>query len=153
MARLSDIPEPARTRWRDIDCPTFDTDSWVVGPPLSERRIAVISTAGLQRRGDRPFTFGAIDYRIVPAETPADDLVLCHVSPNFDRSAFQQDVNVIFPLDRLREFAAEGTIGSVANYHYTFMGASDPVLMKDAALDMVAPMKQDAVDTVLLVPV
>jgi hypothetical protein len=40
---------------------------------------------------------------------------------------FQEDWNVVFPLDRLNELAAEGTIGSVAATHYSFMGATDPV--------------------------
>ena len=33
----------------------------------------------------------------------------------------------MFPLDRLRELARERTIGSVADTHYSFMGATDPV--------------------------
>jgi hypothetical protein len=39
-----------------MPCPVFDTQPWVTGPPLPQRRVAIISTAGLHRRGDRPFT-------------------------------------------------------------------------------------------------
>jgi D-proline reductase (dithiol) PrdB len=46
---------------------------------------------------------------------------MSHVSVNFDRTGFQQDLKVIFPLDRLRELAVEGSIGSVAAFHYSFL--------------------------------
>ena len=38
---------------------------------------------------------------------------MSHISVNFDRSAFQQDPNVWFPLDRLREMVADGELGRV----------------------------------------
>ena len=34
-----------------------------------------------------------------------DELTMSHVSTNFDRSGFYQDVNTSFPIDRLRELA------------------------------------------------
>ena len=60
---------------------------------------------------------------------------------------------MIFPLDRLRELAAEGAIGSVAATHYSFMGATDPREMEGAAREVAAHLKQDNVDAVLLPPV
>lgn len=120
---------------------------------MSERRVAVVSTAGLQRRGDHPFDVGGQDYRVIPSDTPSGDIIMSHVSTNFDRSGFQQDVNVALPIDRLRELAEAGTIGSVADYHYSFMGATDPELMRPHAERMIGLMKDDGVDTVLLVPI
>ena len=83
--------------------------------PLAERRVAIISTAGLHKRGDRPFRPGDGSYRVIPAETPANALVMSHISVNFDRTGFQQDLNVVFPIDRLRELVADGTVGSMAS--------------------------------------
>jgi D-proline reductase (dithiol) PrdB len=60
----------------------------------------MISTAGLHLRGDRPFSLGSDDYRVIPGEVKANDLVMSHVSTNFDRTGFQQDLNVIFPITR-----------------------------------------------------
>ena len=114
MARLDDIAEPMRTHLRTMRCQGFDTTPWAVGPPLKERRVALISTAGLQRRGDRAFAVGANDYRVIPADVPAAELIISHISTNFDRTGFQQDWNVMFPLDRLHELAAAVEIGSVA---------------------------------------
>jgi D-proline reductase (dithiol) PrdB len=93
------------------------------------------------------------DYRIIPGTIQARDLVMTHISTNFDRTGFQQDWNVVFPLDRLRELAAEGIIGSVAAYHYSFMGAADPSTMEASAKRLAGPLKGDQVDAALLVPV
>jgi D-proline reductase (dithiol) PrdB len=93
------------------------------------------------------------NYRLIPGGIPAGDLVMTHISTNFDRTGFQQDWNVVFPLDRLRELAQEGIIGSVADYHYSFMGAADPATMESSAKKLADPLKGDRVDAALLVPV
>jgi D-proline reductase (dithiol) PrdB len=116
--------------------------------------VAIISTAGLHRQDDRPFTFDPGDYyRIIPGDVKASDLLMSHVSTNFDHSGFQQDWNVVFPIDRLQELDQEGVIGSVADFHYSFMGATDPMQMEQDARKQAAILKQDKVDALLLVPV
>ena len=99
------------------------------------------------------FSWTRADGLLIPGDTPARDLVMSHISTNFDRSGFQQDINVALPIDRLRELAADGVVGSVADYHYSFMGATDPMRMQDSVARMVDLLKSDAVDTVLLVPI
>lgn len=146
------MDETLRGHLEHLECPDLGDTPLVEGPPLPERRVAIISTAGLQRPSDRPFGFAAADYRVIPRES-AGNLQISHLSTNFDRSGFQQDTNVIFPLDRLNELAANGIIGSVADYHYSFMGASDPMTMKTAARQIAGLLKQDQVDAVLLTPV
>ena len=81
------------------------------------------------------------------------DLVMTHVAVEFDRSAWQQDLNTIIPLERLEEMADDGEIGSVAEEHYSFMGAADPVTMEKSARQAAARMKQDGVNTVFLIPI
>ena len=153
MARLSEMPPSLKSVLENLECPRFDSAPWVEGPPLSERRVAIISTAGLQERGDRPFTVGAADYRVISGDTPAADIVMSHVSTNFDRTGFQYDINIAFPIDRLREMAEQGTIGSVARYHYSFMGATAPEDMAPTVEFLAPILKQDNVDAVLLVPI
>jgi D-proline reductase (dithiol) PrdB len=93
------------------------------------------------------------EYRIIPGTIQAKDLVMTHISTNFDRTGFQRDWNVVFPLDRVKELAREGIIGSVAAYHYSFMGATDPEAMEPASRNLAALLKGDRVDAALLVPV
>jgi D-proline reductase (dithiol) PrdB len=153
VAQLDQFPEPMRSHLANLPCPSFKTNPWATGPDLSKRRVALISTAGLHRRGDRPFESLTGDYRIIPGTIEAKELVMTHVSTNFDRSGFQQDWNVVFPLDRLCELATDGIIGGVAAYHYSFMGAADPLEMESSAKKLAGLLRGDQVDAVLLVPV
>lgn len=154
MVRLDRIPKGEKKLYEELPCLKFDTQPWVDGPPLNERRVAIVSTAGLHSRNDRPFTLDAGDYyRIIPGDIQPNDLVMSHSSPNFDRIGFQQDWNVVFPLDRLRELAQEKTIGSVADFHYSFMGAHDPGSMETEARAIAGLLKKDEVNAVVLLPV
>ena len=153
MARLDELPEPLRSHIVSLECPEFESRPWVEGPPLNQRRIAIVSTAGLHSRDDRPFTSMSGEYRIIPGDMQANNLIMSHISTNFDRTGFQQDWNIVFPLDRLRELVNAATIGSVASFHYSFMGATDPMRMESMARDLAGLLRKDKVDGVLLVPV
>jgi len=153
VKRLSDMPEVEANHLRRIECPTFDDTPALPGKPLNGRRVVLISTAGLHKRGDRPFRPGDGSYRVIPAETTAKELVMSHISVNFDRTGFQQDLNVVFPIDRLRELAAEGEVGSMASVHYSFMGAFPPAAAEPHAQHLAGLLKADKVDAALLVPV
>ena len=98
----------------------------VVFKPLNERRIAIVSTAALNVRSDAVYQPGATDYRVIPGDIDPGEVVMSHVSVNFDRTGFQQDLNICFPIQRLHELADEGVIGSVAAFHYTVSGAPHP---------------------------
>ena len=64
MARLEDIPQPTRDAVVAAPCPVFETQPFVVGPPLAQRRVAIVSSAALIRRGDKPFPFGSAECRL-----------------------------------------------------------------------------------------
>mgnify|MGYP000004615838 FL=1 len=153
MARLERYSEEARSHLMKLPCPTFDSTPFTKPPPLKELRLALVSTAGLHPRGDRPFGMGDGDYRLIPRNTPANELVMSHISTNFDRTCYQQDLNVVFPLDRLNDLVQQGKIESVAEYHYSFMGATEPEKMEPAIATLSAVMKKDGINAVLLVPV
>jgi len=160
MVRLADLPSWEREHMLDKvraieNDGGFDSNPWVSGSLLNRRRVAIITTAGLHERDDRPFAPGAAatDYRVIPGATDAGALVMSHLSINYDRTGFQQDVNVVFPIDRLRELAADGVIGSVADYHYSFMGAAPIRELEPRARQLAGLLKKDKVDAVLLSPV
>src|SRR5581483_2129988 len=84
-------------------------------------------------------------------------LLLGHPSPNFDRTGWLSDPNVVFPLQRLRELEADGTIGSVANHHFSFghatVGAMLTTMGRESGPAVAALLREDDVDVVLLTPV
>ena len=154
MARLESIPLGERKMMMELDCSGFEgRRPWVAAKPLSERRMALLSTAALNLRSDAVYQRGATDYRVIPGDVAPGDVVMSHSSVNFDRTGFQQDLNICFPLQRLHELAQDGVIGSVANFHFTVSGGSSPTDLEPSARDIARIMKADAVDTVLLVPI
>ncbi|MGR9092752.1 MAG: selenoprotein B, partial [Gammaproteobacteria bacterium] len=62
MARLEKLDPTLVAHLEALECHRYDDEPWVTGPPLSARRVAIISTAGLMRRGDRPFDVGDAGY-------------------------------------------------------------------------------------------
>ena len=153
MVRLADLDPAFAHHLRELPLPVFEATPRAPGPPLREARVAIVSTAGLHRRTDTVFSAGASDYRLIPGDVDSTELVMSHVSVNFDRSGFQQDVNVVFPLPLLHELAGAGEIGSVARWHYSFMGATDPSRMEETGREVGRLLRDDGVTGALLVPV
>jgi D-proline reductase (dithiol) PrdB len=152
--RLEKASEEERKRLLSFKCPTFDTHPWVSGPPLNQRRVAIVNTAGLHGRHDRPFSRDPGDfYRVIPGDVQANDLVMSHMSTGFDRTGFQRDWNVVFPLDRLREMEAEGVIGSLAAFHYSYNSVRAQPDAPGPVREIAGLLKKDNVNAVLLFPV
>lgn len=127
--------------------------------PLSESRLAVVTTAALYRPDQEPFdeSFrgGDYSYRELPVDTELDGLRMGHRSASFDHRPVEEDKNVALPLDRLRELVEEGFVGELNHRHLSFMGSvtAPGRLMADTAPEAAALLKQDQVDAVLLTPV
>jgi D-proline reductase (dithiol) PrdB len=154
MVRLEKLDEVERKMLLGFKCPSFDTNPWVTGPPLSQRRVALINTAGLHRRNDRPFQLGKADfYRVIPGDVQANDLVMYHLAASFDRSGYQRDWNVVFPMDRIRELVDEGIIGSLADFHYSINSAHSSEEFEAPAREIAGLLKKDNVNAVLFFPV
>ncbi len=154
MVRLDKVSKEEKEKLLNLPCPEFDTNPWVTGPPLEERRIAMVTTAGLHLRTDRPFQMDPNDfYRVIPGEVGPNDLVMTHLAASFDRSGFQRDWNVVFPLDRLRELAQEGVIGSLADFHYSVSSGHQGNEFAECCREIADLLKKDGVNGVLLFPV
>ncbi|MEM8708390.1 MAG: glycine/sarcosine/betaine reductase selenoprotein B family protein [Actinomycetota bacterium] len=156
MVRLADLheTEAEHLRARAAAMPEFAAGPWITPKPLAESTVAIVSTAGMHRRDDPPFTPGAIDYRILPRGVDWGDVVMSHISANFDRSGVADDPNIAFPLDRLEELADRGEIGGVSAWHYTFMGAlPQPQMLEETGTEVGRQHAADGVVGALLVPI
>lgn len=154
MVRLSDLSDAERQHIMAKELPEFDSRPWVDGPPLAQRRVGLVTTAGLHRHGDDAFALLDLSYRVISADTDLSMLTMTHSSVHFDRSGFREDVNTVFPLDRLRELADDEVIGSVAQHHYSLMGAGWPPERIESTCDELARLLHaDGVTAVILVPV
>lgn len=126
--------------------------------PLSSCTIAVVTTAGVHLRDDRPFDMadkeGDPTYRVIPQDTPREHICITH--DYYDHRDADKDVNIVFPLDRLQELVTEEMIGGIAPFHYSFMGHIDgphvPRLLAETAPEVAHRLKREQVDAVLLTP-
>ena len=155
MVRLSDLPDYEREHLLKKNQPPLGPPAWTpCTKAISELRIALITTAGLHFRDAPAFAFTDSTYRPISGRENADNLVMSHSSVNFDKSGFAEDVNIVFPIDRFRELEAAGSIGSLADVHYSFMGAGlSPEAYEKTASQVAGLLKQDRVDAVFLTPV
>ena len=151
MILIPEMPAIGRGFISRLEKYTFDNPAWTIPKEKSSSRVSIVSSAAISRRGDKPFSWLANNHRVIEKDNL--DLVMTHVAVEYDRTAWQQDINTILPIDRLEELAKNGEIGSVSNEHYSFIGSSDPIKMERSAKEVAERMKDDAVDTVFLVPV
>ncbi len=143
-----------RAHAASLPVPEFTDPAWTTPPPLSEATVAIVTSAALHSPDDHGFEAGDTSYRTISREQR--NLVLGHWSPNFDRTGVALDLNVVFPIERLEELAAEGVIGDVAPTHYSFAGNQpDDVgtLRYDTGPTVGRALRDDGVDVVLLTPV
>lgn len=130
--------------------PEFVASPFTTPPSLDSARVAIVTTGALHTEAQAAIGGGDESFRIVGAD---DKLFLGNGSANYDRSGWLVDPNVIFPIDRLRELASEGVIGSVAGRHISFAGNQRGTLSTirldtgPAAADV---LRRDGVDVVLL---
>ena len=126
---------------------------------LSSAKIGLITTAGLHRKTDLPFpsSFEKSDcsFRIIPAETDPEELKISHTSKEFDRSGALEDINVVFPIDRIKDLVQSGILAAEATNHFSFMGSLPRTgeLRKKTAPQAAKLLREDNVDLVLLTPV
>ena len=156
MPRLEQLSEINRRTALLFPCLEHDETPWApMEKPLSQSKIAVVSTAGLHLRGDRLFQGGDPSFRVIPSDAKTSDVILSHVSIGFDYTGIYRDLNLAFPLDRLRELAQQGKVGSLARSYYSFMGAQrDPKrIIEETGPEAATLMRDEGVDLVLLAPV
>ena len=134
-----------------------------VGKPVAESKVALLSTAGLSMRDDAPFdmemerekpTQGDPSWRRLRADATSATIEANHL--HIDTGYIERDLNVALPVDRLRELAAEGAIGAVADSHYSIMGYQgndSSTLENQSAPEIAAAMRSEEVDLALLAPV
>ena len=91
---------------------------------LDKSTISIVSAGGVHLRDQEAFNIadelGDLTYRVIPPEAAARDLMVTH--HHYDHADADQDINVVFPLDVLRDLKEEGFIKDVARKHVGYMG-------------------------------
>jgi len=130
----------------------------LVTPP-AKARVALLTTAAVHLPEQPPFDAsikgGDWSYRWISNDVEVQQLQISHRSESFDRAGILRDRNLAFPLDRFRELASEGIIGSLNDRHLSFMGSltAPGRLLRDTAPEACQALRQDGVSLAFLVPV
>lgn len=139
--------------------------------PLSECRVALISSSGQFVDGDDPQPFGVehmtqaeAEQRIseflrstptlsaIPTDTGMPLLRVRH--PGYPVGGAELDPQVALPIHHLEELARQGIIGGVAANAYSFVGAASQLRLRHQVGPQWAQrLHGEDVDVVLLVPV
>lgn len=126
--------------------------------PLSECKVALVTTAGVHHRDQKPFDMNDRDgdptFRVIDISRPVEDLMITH--DYYDHSDADKDVNIVFPVQRLMGFKSAGYIGNLSENHFGFMGhivgRHIETLIRETAPDVARRLLNDNVDIVLLTP-
>jgi D-proline reductase (dithiol) PrdB len=159
MPRLETLSEINRQSMLSFPCLEPQTTPWTpLHKPLSQSKISLITSAGLHLRHDKPFIGdpkgGDTSYRVIPSTAKAADILQSHVSIGFDHTAIMRDLNVTFPIDRVRELVDKGIVGSLAQNYYSFMGAlrNPNPLIETTGPEVARHLKAEGVDLVFITP-
>jgi len=153
MVRLSELVPAQRINLERLDCQEMPTPEIQPGRPLKECNVALISSAGLMQRHQPNVEGNSSDYRTISSDTADTDILLNHISVNFDRTGYAEDINCVLPRERLTELEKNGSIASAADEHYAFMGATAPQMMKQNVDRLIDELLQKNINTACLLPV
>lgn len=147
--KFTDAYTPVETK--DIPWTPFNKE-------LHSCKAALVTTAGVHHKDQIPFDMNDKDgdpsYRVIDSRRPLDDLMITH--DYYDHSDADKDINIVFPIVRLKEFEEERVIGKLSDFHYGFMGHIDgrhiQTLINQTGPEVAERLKNSAVDVVLLTP-
>ena len=124
--------------------------------PLSECTVALLVSGGISQCSAPAFDPNSRnDHRVdaIDRETSSSDFQIHDAY--YDHSDADEDINCVFPLDRLREMAGVGEIGAVAKHFWSgFMGRiyNRTELMEESAPAFADRLEEDHVDVLVAVP-
>jgi len=160
LGDLSEFPLTYRLylktyRWRRIDPVPWTP----LNKPLNECRLAMVSSAAMVAKDQDPFDnfvrIGDTGIREISWDVDVASLRETHRSKAFDHTGVRQDPNLAFPVDRLRELADTGFVGSLNHRYISIMGSiTAPAQVIQNTIPQVVPkLVEDQVDIALLIPV
>ena len=170
-----DAFEPAYKKWVEESLPDYragnmkeiikkypfvapDDIPWTAynGQP-SDQTFAVATTGGLYLKDSQPpfdteSIHGDTSFREIPKTVRQQDIGIAHL--HYDHSLTEQDMNIVFPIQRFVELENEGIIGKLADTNYSFSYVNDAVsLVTDTVPKFISRIKAAEVDVLFLVPV
>lgn len=125
--------------------------------PLGETTVALVTTAGLHRRGDPPFRvtedpLGDPTFRVIPQDLLVDELDLTAVT--VEQRHTPHDPEVALPRRALAALANEGLVGAPAPRHASFCGGLVRAYpgLAESAERLASQLREDGAGAAVLLP-
>lgn len=126
--------------------------------PLREAVVALVTTGGVHLAAEQPFDMtdpnGDPSFREVQVDTPRELLTITH--DYYDHRDADRDLNLVLPIDRLKEMQEAGALGRLHSTAYSFMGHIDgkhlETFQRESVPKVARMLAKAKVDYVLLVP-
>ena len=120
--------------------------------PISNCRVAMISSGGIMYRDQPRFHREDASYRRIPKNAAPAELNVWHFG--YPTGDAEQDPNCVFPWQRMRELEASGVIGEFIDPAFSFMGGiySARKVRDELAPKIVDELKRAHADAFFLVP-
>ena len=156
---------PSLRAWLSKDIPREAFQGYIpwapLKRPLQETTFSLMTSAGISMKSDPPFdvkrevkepTWGDPTGRNIPRDSSQEDINVNHLHINTDY--IKEDINVILPLTRFKEFEEEGVIGKLAPTCYSFYGfqLNPKELLEETMPEIASRMHREEVEAVLLTP-
>ena len=167
--------KPAYEKWVEESLPDFragnmteivkkypfispDDIPWTAyeGQP-SDQTFALVTSGGFYLKDSQPpfdteSIHGDTSFREIPKTVRQQDLGIAHA--HYDHSLAEQDINIVFPIQRFIELENEGIIGKLADTHYSFSYVNDAVsLVTETVPELISRIKAAGIDVLFLLPV
>lgn len=123
--------------------------------PLRECRAALVVTAGLRLKTQHEYSKlpggGSPEYREISAYVAPDQIAFDFT--NYDPREAEADLNVLVPVDRLKELVEQGLLAGLHETFFSFFGlCPDTAALAASARGLGEKLRAADVDTVLLIP-
>ena len=152
---------PSLFNWwaKGADIVQFNHSPWTkLSKDISQSRLALITTGGVHLRSQPSFDMkdpaGDPSFREIPSDISARDLTITH--NYYDHSDADKDVNIILPIERIKDLERSGDIGQTNHRHFSFMGHITDhhreTLINETAPRVATELKKDGVDIAILTP-
>ena len=156
---------PSLRSWISKDIPDDPFSGHIPWTPFTKSiktaTLALMTSAGISMKFDPPFDverekreplWGDPSHREIAKGAIEKDIEVNHLHIN--THYIKQDMNVMLPLARFREFESEGIIGKLAPTCYSYYGYQpDPGNLLEETMPRVADkMREESVEAVLLTP-
>ncbi len=136
----------------EIFVPITPEPVWTpVTKELKDMKIALATAAGVHMKSDKRFNLaGDFTFREIPGDAPVSDMMVTH--GGYDNGDVNKDINCMFPIDRIRELAAEGFIKEIAPVNFGFMGGggNQEKFTNETGPEIARRLNEENVDAVVL---